>query len=293
MQYPIARLQYCTPCLQYATPANAYCIPKMQYSRISQAAPPQQFTQAAFHICSTNGTKTKHKHTSTMQFDPFFPRTEAAETIWFSNLKTKILTTGYAAALQLEAGEATTVQSICTLFIYINENFLPLVRSFPEAWTATIEQARSGTGGIVVPPAPAWNPPAGSASFTSGLLSGLFTRIARWKTAAGYTEAIGKDLGIVGESRPATEEPPVLKDSVNPDGVKLTFKKHGHKGIYLESRRQGHEAWEFLAIDIESPYLDTRANLTPGQAEWREYRARYWDGTAVGDWSAALRVNVG
>ena len=228
-----------------------------------------------------------------MQFDPFFPRIEADETPWFANLKTKIPTPGYAAALQLEAGEAALVQSVCTLFIYINETFLPLVRTFSEAWTAAIEQARTGTGGIVVPPAPAWNPPAGSASFTAGLLANLFTRIARWKTAPGYTEAIGRDLGIVGDSRPATEEPPVLKDSVNPDGVKLTFKKRGHKGVFLESRRQGAEGWEFLAIDIESPYLDTRANLTPGQAEWREYRARYWDGTPVGDWSAALRVSVG
>ncbi len=42
--------------------------------------------------------------------------------------------------------------------------------------------------------------------------------------AAGYTDAIGRDLGIVGESRPATEEPPVLKFTVSPDGVKLTFK---------------------------------------------------------------------
>ena len=228
-----------------------------------------------------------------MQFEPFFPRQEADEVPWFANLKTKITTAGYAAALDLAAGEAATVQGVCTLFIYINETFLPLVRKFPEAWTATILQARTGTGGVIVPPAPAWNPPAGSASFTAGLLTDLFKRIARWKTAAGYTDAIGRDLGIVGETKPATEEPPVLKSTVGPDGVKLTFKKHGHKGIYLESRRQGAETWEFLAIDIESPYLDTRANLTAGQAEWRDYRARYWDGTPVGDWSAVLRVSVG
>jgi len=27
--------------------------------------------------------------------------------------------------------------------------------------------------------------------------------------------------------------------------------------------------------------------------KWRDYRARYWDGTLVGDWSAVLRVSVG
>ena len=62
---------------------------------------------------------------------------------------------------------------------------------------------------------------------------------------------------------------------------------------FPQSRRQGSETWEFLAIDIESPYLDTSANLTAGQAEWRDYLARYLDGTPAGDWSAVLRVNLG
>lgn len=224
---------------------------------------------------------------------PYFPRKEADEIPWFSNLSTKSANAGYQAALAFEAGEAALVQSVCKLFIYINETFLPAIRAYNEAWTAAIAQVRSGTGGVVVPAAPAWNPPAGSASFAAGLLDNLFARIARWKTAAGYNDTIGTDMGIVGASVDPTTAAPELKFSVGPDGVKITFKKYGHKGIYLESRRQGHEGWEFLAIDIESPYLDTRANLTPGESEWREYRARYWDGTPVGDWSGVVRANVG
>ena len=49
----------------------------------------------------------------------------------------------------------------------------------------------------------------------------------------------------------------------------------------------------FLALDTASPYDDNRPPLIPGQAEWREYRARYWDGTPVGDWSAVIRANFG
>jgi hypothetical protein len=37
----------------------------------------------------------------------------------------------------------------------------------------------------------------------------------------------------------------------------------------------------------------TRPNLTIGQPEWREYRARYWDNTPVGDWSAVVRAMWG
>ena len=228
-----------------------------------------------------------------MRTAPYFPQQQANEIPFFANLSLKSANAAYAAALSFEAGEAVLVQGICKLFIYINETFLPAIRNYNEAWTAIIAQVRSGTGGVAVPAAPAWNPPAGSASFSAGLLENLFERIARWKTAPNYNDTIGTDMGIVGANIDPTAAAPDLKFSISPDGVKITFKKLGHKGIYLESRRQGHESWEFLAIDIESPYLDTRANLTPGQSEWREYRARYWDGTPVGDWSGVIRANVG
>lgn len=72
--YAISKMQRRTPGVQYRTrpkpygiAANAYCIAKMQYRHISQTPPIKQFTQAAFHICSTNGTKpkknTQHQHT--------------------------------------------------------------------------------------------------------------------------------------------------------------------------------------------------------------------------------------
>jgi hypothetical protein len=42
--------------------------------------------------------------------------------------------------------------------------------------------------------------------------------------------------------------------------VKLTFYKYNHMGVYIEGRR-GTGAWEFLAIDTESPYIDERPLL--------------------------------
>lgn len=72
--YAIFKKQRRTPGVQYrARPkpygivANAYCIAKMQRRNISQTPPIKQFTQTAFHICSTNGTKPKknNKYTHT------------------------------------------------------------------------------------------------------------------------------------------------------------------------------------------------------------------------------------
>ena len=230
-----------------------------------------------------------------MPAKPYFPRTEAAQIPWFGNLRLKIGTPAYLSALSITAGDVSLVQSICLLFIYILETYLPAVRSYGEAWTALVGQLRKGMPGsaITFPTPPAWNPPAGSASPTAGILKQLFDMIARWKTAAGYDDSIGQDLGIIGVSSEVSTAAPELEFTVNPDGVTLTFVKNGHMGIYLESRRQGEETWAFLAIDTDSPYLDNRPPRVPGQSEWREYRARYWDGTPVGDWSGVVRANVG
>jgi hypothetical protein len=74
--------------------------------------------------------------------------------------------------------------------------------------------------------------------------------------------------------------------------VSFTFYKYGHQGVFLESKR-GNGAWEFLAIDIESPYVDERPLLVAGQPEVREYRMRFWDkGTPNGDWTDVVKVTV-
>mgnify|MGYP003350136036 CR=1 FL=1 len=66
---------------------------------------------------------------------------------------------------------------------------------------------------------------------------------------------------------------------------------HGTGAIFVGVRGGG--AWELLAIDTESPYMDERALLTPGTPEVREYRARYWDkGTPNGDWTDVAKVTV-
>jgi hypothetical protein len=184
----------------------------------------------------------------------YFPRTEAAQIPWFGNLKAKVTNAAYQTALEYTAGDATTVQGVCTLFIYILETYLPSVRAYSEAVTGAIAQLRTGSSGsIVFPTAPVFSAPAGSASLTPGLQKALFERIARWKTATGYDDSIGEDLGIVGTSTGATTDAPVLTATTGADGISLKFVKKGHMGIYIESQRQGAPGFTFLGIDTDSP----------------------------------------
>jgi len=75
--------------------------------------------------------------------------------------------------------------------------------------------------------------------------------------------------------------------------AQLKFFKDGHTGIYAEVRINGG-AWLFLANSDQSPILDDRPLLVPGQAEVRQYRFRFFDdGQAHGAWSDTIKVTVG
>jgi hypothetical protein len=61
----------------------------------------------------------------------------------------------------------------------------------------------------------------------------------------------------------------------------------------IESQRQAESGFVFLATDTASPYEDNRPVKTPGRAEWRDYRACWWDSdTASMAFGPVLRVLV-
>lgn len=100
---------------------------------------------------------------------------------------------------------------------------------------------------------------------------------ASMKTNAKYTEAIGKDLGIIGAevSWDPNAAQPTLKLSTSGGHVVLNFDKAQSNGIKIWSRRGNEEAFSFLAQDTHPPYHDNRPNLATGIPEKREYYAYY------------------
>ena len=72
-----------------------------------------------------------------------------------------------------------------------------------------------------------------------------------------------------------------------------TLAAFAHQLHQLAESRRGTGAWEFLAIDTESPYEDERPLLQAATPEVREYRMRFWDkGTPNGDWTDVVKVTV-
>ena len=75
--------------------------------------------------------------------------------------------------------------------------------------------------------------------------------------------------------------------------VRVAFVKRSFDGVYVESQRAAETAWSLLGIDLQSPYVDTRAPLASGQPEVRKYRLRYFmNEAAVGDYSDVMTVTT-
>lgn len=101
--------------------------------------------------------------------------------------------------------------------------------------------------------------------------------IQRIKNHPGYTEEIGKDLGIIGpvSSVDYATAKPVLKVIKGANGITIDFNKSEFDGVKIFSRCGSETEFSFLANDTNPPYLDTRQNQNSSKAELREYYAVY------------------
>ena len=229
-----------------------------------------------------------------MANQPLFPGREGDQLPWFVNIQTKIA--GYYAALDISPARQAKLTLVLNWLIWAWQTFIPIRRADGTAATAWRNLLATGANDPVdaAPPVPAaLTPPTGTPFF--GMLTWLCEEIGRWKKAEGYTEAIGRNLGIIGAAPQAHTDPPALTlGTLAQNIVELLFNLWEHDGVWIESQCQGETAFSFLATDTGSPYVDNRPLKVPGQAEWRDYRACWWDkDTATLVFGPTLRVVVG
>ena len=216
--------------------------------------------------------------------------------IWLENLAIKLAI--YGPNLTIPTGEIGACIDDANWCAYVLGLWLASVRTFSPSTTDKVDEALTGVGNapIVLPTFTAPALPSGVTARNPGALTRIFVMVGKIKLDAAYDEAMGTDLGIVGAEDTVQHAVPKFTltalPGVGSQVVKIAYFKFDHMAVYLESRRGGG-AWEFLAIDSDSPYLDERALLAPGTPEVREYRMRFWDkGTPNGDWTAVAKVTV-
>lgn len=227
----------------------------------------------------------------------YFPATEAAQIAWLSNYRIKLA--AHNTTVDIDAPELASISSDILFYVWLLGQWNPAIQNDAKEATAykkLIADAPASTTTIVTVPVatvvaaqPSETPP--------GVLKRLFNQVVRIKASAGYTESIGMDLQIIGPEDTAEHPVPVFKviveDGSGQQAARIKFTKYGHDGVYIESRVNGG-AWEFLAIDTKTPYLDDEPLAVAHAPETREYRMRFWDsGDANGDWTDVAKVMVG
>jgi hypothetical protein len=239
--------------------------------------------------------QTKSNNRTKMRRQTYYPSRIGDQVNWLDNYAVKLPIHG--AALGVIAGDITASVNDAKYANYVLGTWLSAVRNFSPSTTDAVDDVLAGGGStpMVLPTFTAPALPAGVTAALPGTLTRIFALIAKMKLSAGYTEAIGTDLGIVGSAETEKALPKFSAELIQGGGcqcVKLSFYKYNHMGVYIEGRR-GTGAWEFLAIDTESPYIDERPLLAAGTPEVREYRMRFWDkGTPNGDWTDVVKVTV-
>lgn len=202
----------------------------------------------------------------------FIPAGDDPRKTWATTFRTAIATHG--AAIGLNPAQIAAAQALCdTIIGRIDDK-----AAKKNAWQASVAAANTGN----------------SADFAS-----LRSTIARIKTNAGYTEAIGADLGIIGSAD--TFDPNTYKAELKevvlsaPGQVRVTFGKAGGNvdAVHVYMRRQGSGSWAFLARDSQSPYIDTTPLTEAGKPETREYRIRALIADdEIGDYSDTKQITV-
>lgn len=230
-----------------------------------------------------------------MSSNSFFPASEDAQLVWLSHYALKL--PAYGAQCGVTTDELTATQKDLSYYIWMLQSWHPATRRDAVGATSYKQLMVSGAGNDSVShPQPTLFPDAPPAT-TPGIQKRLFAQIARIKTNINYTDIIGQDLGIIGISSTVEylipEFTATVEQGATGSQVRIDFIKHGHDGIWIESRINGGE-WTFLAVSTVKPYLDMSPLAAGNNHETREYRLRWWDkSVAHGEWSAVQGVVLG
>lgn len=208
----------------------------------------------------------------------YLPRQEPELAAWAAHFLTKLTT--HATSVDVSAAALATLKDDVAFLSYLLLVMVPAYRAKAQEVTAykdLVKDGPAGAAGGTVPVAPTL--PKSPTVVVPGVIPRIQSLVQRIKNAPGYTEAIGRDLGIVGptaDQAVADHEKPTFKAVALADGrVRLDWVKGKADGVRVESRRGNEAEWTVLGDDRFSPFHDARPSLTPGQSEYRFYRLMY------------------
>ena len=141
--------------------------------------------------------------------------------------------------------------------------------------------------------------PAGVVPVNTGALNRVFAFVQTIKDSGSFTDAIGRDLGVIGSAQTGpdlTTIAPQFTVTRTATGVNANWGWGGNSAyldmIELQVDRGDGKGWVPLAFDTTPGYIDTAAQ--PATLTKWKYRGIYRVGDRqVGVWSAEVSVTVG
>jgi hypothetical protein len=206
------------------------------------------------------------KPRSKMKRQDYYPSRIGDQVNWLDNYAAKLPIHG--AVLGVIAADITASVNDAKYANYVLGTWLASVRAFSPSTTDAVDDVLTGggTAAMVLPTFTAPALPAGVTAATAGhpephLCPHRQDEAQRGLHRGHRHRPRHRGLGATEKALPKFSAE--LLQGAGCQCVKLTFAKYGHMGVYIESRR-GTGAWEFLAIDTESPYMDERPLLQAG-----------------------------
>ncbi|GHN00325.1 hypothetical protein WSM22_18140 [Cytophagales bacterium WSM2-2] len=219
----------------------------------------------------------------------YMPKSDKEKVVWLNNFSSK-----YAAVaifLGFTPQDVTLVQNDALVFSYL----VALVEIFTTSKERMIDYKnlmRNGPIGTMSGPAPiAPVLPGAPGALVAGIIPRIAQMVQRIKNSPNYTEAIGKDLGIIGAeiAENSLIMKPVLKLVIKGGEVEIQWVKGDADAVRIEA--DYGDGMKFLAIDTVPHYQDTTPITGPAI---RKYRATYMvNDEIVGLYSDIASITVG
>lgn len=198
-----------------------------------------------------------------MANQPYYPFSEGDQIIWLENFKLKIEEHG--PALGFDPAQISDLIDACDAIIdAIND----AAQKKADAKQATEDKKEVKKTNLTI----------------------IRKEVGDLKREDGYSDAIGKDLKVIGEEQSIDEEneKPELVTAKVPSGWRISFNlKRYFDGVKIYRKRPG-EDFVFLASDTRDPYIDTDT-----QVDGTQYYAYYLIGDdEVGQQSDIVTIQV-
>ncbi|NOS91503.1 MAG: hypothetical protein HOP30_06250 [Cyclobacteriaceae bacterium] len=220
----------------------------------------------------------------------YLPRTDEQKARWMANFLNKL--NMYATGLGFTEAEMTSLKNDVAFFSY-TLNAVEVFTTAKEQRVNYKNALRDGPIGKiagVVSDVPALG--TKPTEVAPGIIPRITQMVQRIKSNPAYTEAMGKDLGIIGATMVVDFNTlkPSLKLVMKGGEVEVQWVRGEADAVYIEVDR-GNGVWQFLAVDAVPHYTDSLPITT--HATWK-YRAIYLiRDERVGQWSDVASIAVG